>query len=104
MLPEKPALRPKLLLAKSMDKPWKSAYGLTGHTSDVVEAVTTLVDELGIGCLQQFGLSQSLKELKMTVQLAAFLHDLGKANDHFQAVVRKCKNPMNGSSGQGNRI
>jgi CRISPR-associated endonuclease/helicase Cas3 len=95
MLPEKPALRPKLLLAKSMDKPWKSAYGLTGHTSDVVEAVTTLVDELGIGCLQQFGLSQSLKELKMTVQLAAFLHDLGKANDHFQAVVRKCKNPMN---------
>lgn len=95
MLHEKPALRPKLLLAKSMNKPWKAAYGLTGHTADVVEAVTTLVDELGIACLQQFGLSQSLEELKATAQLAAFLHDLGKANDHFQAVVRKCKNPMN---------
>lgn len=44
--------------------------------------------------IQQFGLSQKLEELRATAQLAAFLHDLGKANDHFQAVVRKLKNPM----------
>jgi len=94
MPPKTPALRPKLLLAKSMDKPWKAAYGLTGHTADVVEAVTTLIDELDNGLVQQFGLSQSLEDLKATAQLAAFLHDLGKANDHFQAVVRKLKNPM----------
>jgi len=95
MLPKTPTLRPKLLLAKSMNKPWKAAYGLTGHTADVVEAVTTIIDELNVDLLRQFGLSQSLAELKGTAQLAAFLHDLGKANDHFQAVVRKLKNPMN---------
>lgn len=94
MSPKAPTLRPKLLLAKSMDKPWKAAYGLTGHTADVVEAVTTIIDELNVGLIQQFGLSQSLEELRATARLAAFLHDLGKANDHFQAVVRKLKNPM----------
>ena len=94
MPPKTPSLRPKLLLAKSMDKPWKAAYGLTGHTADVVEAVTTLIDELDEGLIQQFGLSQGLEDLKATAQLAAFLHDLGKANDHFQSVVRKLKNPM----------
>jgi CRISPR-associated endonuclease/helicase Cas3 len=87
-------LRPKLLLAKSKKTPWKGAYTLTGHTAAVVEAVTTLLDELGDGLIKQFGLSQDLKTLRATARLAAFLHDLGKANDHFQAVVRKLKNPM----------
>jgi CRISPR-associated endonuclease/helicase Cas3 len=94
MLPSQQILRPKLLLAKSKDKPWKGTYTLTGHTASVVEAVTTLVDELGHGLLHQFALSQSLERLRITARLAAFLHDLGKANDHFQAVVRKLKNPM----------
>lgn len=87
-------LRPKLLLAKSLEKPWKGAYTLTGHTASVVEAVTTLIDELGDGLIEQFGLHQSRETLRATARLAAFLHDLGKANDHFQAVVRKLKNPM----------
>jgi len=87
-------LRPKLLLAKSMESPWKGAYTLTGHTASVVEAVTTLIDELGDGLIAQFGLSQSRETLRATARLAAFLHDLGKANDHFQAVVRRLKNPM----------
>lgn len=87
-------LRPKLLLAKSMEKPWKGAYTLTGHTASVVEAVTTLIDALGDGLIAQFGLHQNRKTLRATARLAAFLHDLGKANDHFQAVVRKLKNPM----------
>jgi len=87
-------LRPKLLLAKSKKPPWKGAYTLTGHTAAVVEAVTTLLDELGDGLIKQFGLAQDLKTLRATARLAAFLHDLGKANDHFQAVVRKLKNPM----------
>jgi CRISPR-associated endonuclease/helicase Cas3 len=87
-------LRPKLLLAKSMQKPWKGAYTLTGHTASVVEAVTTLIDGLGDGLVAQFGLHQNRETLRATARLAAFLHDLGKANDHFQAVVRKLKNPM----------
>lgn len=87
-------LRPKLLLAKSKATPWKGAYTLTGHTAAVVEAVTTLLDELGDGLIKQFGLSQNLQTLRATARLAAFLHDLGKANDHFQAVVRHLKNPM----------
>jgi len=87
-------LRPKLLLAKSKETPWKGAYTLTGHTASVVEAVTTLVDELGNRLIAQFDLSQNLDKLRATAQLAAFLHDLGKANDHFQAVVRRLKNPM----------
>jgi CRISPR-associated endonuclease/helicase Cas3 len=91
---KKQSLRPKLLLAKSKGTPWKGSYTLTGHTAAVVEAVTTLLDELGNELLIQFGLSQDLKTLLATVRLAAFLHDLGKANDHFQAVVRKLKNPM----------
>ncbi|MCG9890800.1 MAG: CRISPR-associated helicase Cas3' [Thermosynechococcaceae cyanobacterium MS004] len=87
------ALRPKLILAKSMEKPWKGAYTITGHTASVVGAVTTLIDELGDGLIEQFGLNQNRKNLHATARLAAFLHDLGKANDHFQAVVRKLKNP-----------
>jgi CRISPR-associated endonuclease/helicase Cas3 len=87
-------LRPKLLLAKSKETPWKGAYTLTGHTAAVVEAVTTLLDELGDGFIKQFGLSQDFATLRATARLAAFLHDLGKANDHFQAVVRGFKQPM----------
>ncbi|BAY15030.1 hypothetical protein NIES21_08160 [Anabaenopsis circularis NIES-21] len=88
-------LRPKLLLAKSMEVPWKGAYTLTGHTASVVEAVTTLIDTLGNQLLFQFGLSCcDLAQLRATARLAAYIHDLGKANDHFQAVVRKLKNPM----------
>lgn len=87
-------LRPKLLLAKSKELPWKGAYTLTGHTASVVDAVTTLIDELGDTLIHQFGLHQYCEILRPTVRLAAFLHDLGKANDHFQAVVRKLKNPI----------
>lgn len=87
-------LRPKLLLAKSKETPWKGAYTLAGHTASVVEAVTTLIDELGNELINQFGLQQKRETLRATARLAAFLHDLGKANDHFQAVVRKLKNPI----------
>ncbi|MBD2019223.1 CRISPR-associated helicase Cas3' [Leptolyngbya sp. FACHB-36] len=87
-------LYPKLLLAKSKEASWKGAYTLVGHTASVVEAVTTLVDELSDQLIAQFGLYQHRKTLRATARLAAFLHDLGKANDHFQAVVRKLKNPM----------
>jgi len=88
------SLHPKLLLAKSKESPWKGIYTLTGHTAAVVEAVTTLLDELGEDLIQQFDLYDFRESLRSTAILAAFLHDLGKANDHFQAVVRHLKNPL----------
>ena len=84
-----PVLKPDLLLAKSF-KPgkWKGSYSLVGHTADVVNAVSTLVDVLGDRLCTQFGLQCSLSQLRETARLAAYIHDWGKANNHFQGVVR----------------
>lgn len=84
----------KMLLAKSVDRPWKGAYTLVGHTAAVVRATTTLVDALGDRLIHQFNLQASFSELRATVRMAAFLHDLGKANHHFQLVVYKKRNPL----------
>jgi CRISPR-associated endonuclease/helicase Cas3 len=54
----------------------------------VIQSVTTLVDTLGDRLLGQFGLNCTLNHLKTTAQLAAYLHDWGKANHHFQGMVR----------------
>ncbi|QUS60088.1 CRISPR-associated helicase Cas3' [Synechocystis sp. PCC 7339] len=84
-----PKLKPDCLLAKSYEPGhWKGSYSLVGHTADVVNAVTALVDILGDRLLQQFGLTCDLDYLRNTAKLAAYLHDWGKANDHFQGMVR----------------
>ena len=84
-----PVLKPNLLLAKSYyPGNWKGSYSLVGHTADVVNAVSTLVDVLGDRVIEQFGLQYSLSELGATASLAAYIHDWGKANNHFQGVVR----------------
>jgi CRISPR-associated endonuclease/helicase Cas3 len=84
-----PILKPDLLLAKSFELgKWKGSYSLVGHTADVVNAVSTLVDVLGDRLISQFGLQCSLAKLRATARLAAYLHDWGKANEHFQGVVR----------------
>ncbi|MEL6138452.1 MAG: CRISPR-associated helicase Cas3' [Cyanobacteria bacterium J06626_23] len=83
-----PKLVPNLLLAKSVEGAWRGSYTLVGHTADVVNRVTKLVDVLGERLLTQFRLSCSLEALKATARLAAYIHDWGKANDHFQGVVR----------------
>ncbi len=82
-------LEPNLLLAKSYEKgSWKGSYSLVGHTSDVVNAVTALLENLGQGIITQFGLTCSWEIFRSTARLSAYLHDWGKANDHFQMVVR----------------
>ena len=89
-------LEPNILLAKSFNKgAWKGSYGLVGHTADVVNAVTTLVDTLGDRLIEQFGLKCSSSQLRATARLAAYIHDWGKANEHFQMVVRHKRNPLN---------
>lgn len=91
-----PKLEPDLLLAKSFQSgAWKGSYGLVGHTADVVNAVTTLVDTLGDRLIEQFALLCTLSYLKQTARLAAYIHDWGKANEHFQMVVRHKRNPLN---------
>lgn len=90
----KPKLNPDFLLAKSIEKPWRGTHTLVGHTSAVVQATTTLVNILGHRLIAQFGLKCNLSHLRATVRLAAYLHDWGKANDHFQMVVRHKRNPL----------
>jgi CRISPR-associated endonuclease/helicase Cas3 len=90
-----PALSPNILLAKSFNpkkEAWQGAFHLVGHTAAVVEAVTTLVNTLGESLITQFALTCDLEQLRATAQLAAYLHDWGKANDHFQSVVRHQRN------------
>ncbi|MEO0949063.1 MAG: CRISPR-associated endonuclease Cas3'' [Cyanobacteria bacterium J06641_5] len=84
-----PKLTPNRLLAKSVEGRWKGSYCLPGHTADVVRAVTLILDILGDRIIEQFGLTCSLDYLRKTARLAAYIHDWGKANDHFQAVVRR---------------
>lgn len=83
-----PKLMPDRLLAKSVEGKWKGSYSLVGHTADVVRAVTILIDTLGDRLIDQFELGCDLAYLRATVRLAAYMHDWGKANDHFQGVVR----------------
>ena len=89
MPPRKPQeLRPDCLLAKSVEGGWRGSYSLVGHTADVMMTVTTLVDELGERLIEQFGLKCDINYLKATARLAAYIHDWGKVNEHFQGVVR----------------
>ncbi len=90
-------LQPNILLAKSFNpktETWQGAYTLIGHTAAVVNAVTAIVDRLGDRLISQFALTCDLTYLLATVRLAAYLHDWGKANSHFQQVVRKQRNPL----------
>ena len=92
-----PKLQPDILLAKSSSPgaaDWQGAYHLVGHTAAVVRSVTSLVDCLGDRLIEQFGLTCEFKTLRATARLAAYLHDWGKANDHFQMVVRHQRNPL----------
>ncbi|MCE2671238.1 MAG: CRISPR-associated helicase Cas3' [Microcystis sp.] len=82
-------LCPNILLAKSFDSGhWKGSYGLVGHTADVVNAVTVLLENIGQGIINQFDLKCSWEGFRATARLSAYLHDWGKANDHFQMMVR----------------
>ncbi|ELR97558.1 CRISPR-associated helicase/endonuclease Cas3 [Gloeocapsa sp. PCC 73106] len=88
-------LEPDLLLAKSFQPgKWKGSYGLVGHTADVVNAITILVRVLGDRLIEQFGLKCTLAQLEATARQSAYIHDWGKANEHFQKVVRHQRDPL----------
>ncbi|MBF2096984.1 MAG: CRISPR-associated helicase Cas3' [Gloeomargaritaceae cyanobacterium C42_A2020_066] len=85
----------KQLLAKSVpdfqeESPQqRGATTYTGHIALVMEGADILLDEIGADILQQLGLSSlGFETFAGTVRLAAYLHDWGKANQHFQEMVR----------------
>ncbi len=80
----------KRLLAKSNgEQTLQEIHTLPGHTAEVLRAAgemaTFLIDPLdnAIG----FG-AKDAREFSMAVILAAWAHDWGKANDHFQQMIR----------------
>lgn len=85
----------KTLLAKSLsvaDRDNERARGAakyTGHISCVMQAADVLIDELGLQMLRQLGLEAIIDfdYFANTVRLGTYLHDWGKANQHFQEMV-----------------
>jgi len=88
----------KFLLAKSLGK-WDPSYQskeeyaqargaakLAGHVAAVLSAAEVFSDRLGQTICKQLGLSDS-NRLGAVVKLGAYLHDWGKANQHFQEMV-----------------
>jgi CRISPR-associated endonuclease/helicase Cas3 len=63
---------------------------LSGHLQDVLEAALRVLDATGDEQLRALGLDpmQYRDRLRRCVRLAAALHDLGKANNHSQDMLR----------------
>ncbi len=82
----------KRLLAKSSQTPDapRRAETLSSHTANVMAAAQTLLDETADTQLSAIGLPGTVWKERFcrAVLLAAFCHDLGKANDQFQSMVR----------------
>lgn len=86
-------MRPLRLLAKSSlnpDQP-RELETLSGHTQEAVRVAQVLVTDLGRSALKSSGLDsdQWKSALETATVRAAFLHDLGKANSHFQRMLRE---------------
>jgi CRISPR-associated endonuclease/helicase Cas3 len=79
------------LLAKSHkdDEPWHDSMALPGHLADVYAAAVQVLDATGDDQLRALGLSVEMyrERFRRIVLLAAAVHDLGKANDHFQGMI-----------------
>jgi len=80
----------KRLFAKSIPRDGNPRDGcyLVTHTADVMEAAKLLFETVGGDLQRFFKLSnEQMPCLLSTVQLAAFCHDIGKANDGFQKMI-----------------
>lgn len=72
---------------KTQSKARKAAF-YTGHIAAVMQSANVLIEQLGATILQRLGLENIAGEhFASTVRLAAYLHDWGKANQHFQEMV-----------------
>jgi len=81
----------KPLLAKTYpidpQSPSAKYASYTGHIGAVMRSAQVILDLLGDRILHQLGIEVSFSYFRNTVMLGAFLHDLGKANQHFQEMV-----------------
>ncbi len=83
----------KHLLAKRAENPDDPAAGQTlfGHTKYVVQAMEKLNDRLAKQLQVLTEGEIDFDAWRHCSLAAAWLHDLGKANDHFQAMIRNPK-------------
>ncbi len=83
------------LLAKSRKEgePWHDSMSLPVHLADVHAAAVRVLAAAGDDQLRALGLSTEEygQRLRRVVRLAAAVHDLGKANDHFQGMLRRTR-------------
>ena len=84
----------KRLLAKSLPQresktaPATKAARYAGHLALVNQSAEVLLQQLGPTIIQQLGLESIDPDyFANTVRLGAYLHDWGKANQHFQEMV-----------------
>jgi CRISPR-associated endonuclease/helicase Cas3 len=76
------------LLAKSTNSVTCTSATFTGHIWAVYKSAKIILAEIGDRIFQQLGLEEKdRKRFERTVELAAYLHDWGKANQHFQEMV-----------------
>ena len=81
----------KYLLAKSIQpgEKVKRAETLVGHTQAVIQAATSFFEVLQDHLIGLIQIDNAQKLWKDLIFACAWLHDLGKANDHFQRMLRE---------------
>lgn len=83
-----------LLLAKKVDPllPVPHLATLLGHLQSVHSAAIAILDESGGAMLTAFGIDEDeLPKFRKIVALAAAVHDVGKANDHFLGMLTRSR-------------
>ena len=80
------------LLAKSLhnDSPAPLSATLSGHSRDVFEAMLVVLEASAAEQLAALGLNAEVwrQRFSRIILTAATIHDLGKANDHFQDMLQ----------------
>jgi len=84
---------PEILLAKKRRYPLlpqpEMAETLVGHIDNVLKVGETLISTVGARSLESLGIPFSMiDDLKQAVVRSICLHDLGKANSHFQRALQ----------------
>ncbi len=79
------------LLAKTTDDPKnpKHEETLLGHTEAVIQAVSAFNDVMGNSIVPVIGDGFNQELWQDALFCSAWLHDLGKSNDHFQKTIRR---------------
>jgi CRISPR-associated endonuclease/helicase Cas3 len=96
-------LDPNKLWAKSRrdGEPERPSLFLRGHLEDAHQAAMRVIDATSDDQLTALGLRSGAygDRLRRCVLLAAAVHDLGKANDHFQGMIRGTRNVQQNPQG-----